>query len=177
MQGGRALVAVGLHGGGRGGGGGQAVCPAPRWGTQRRRWHCRAWAICHPGIGAAALARPPVGRQTDGAAGQRDGGWHTFCRERLHPVLVGHQRVQLLARLLLARPSAQRVCGRAGGDPVSGGDPGWQGAAAGGLTVEGGEGHGRLAAEVVVFVVGVRGVRALGSGKGHGRRGCGARWG
>lgn len=120
----------------------------------------------------------PTHRQdgrTASATGRRDGhpSCRTLRRQRLRPVLAGHQQERLFPGL-----PAQRVCGE-GREGASAGGP--QGRAAGGsglggiLTVEGGEGRGRLAAEVVVFVVRV-GVGVLGSGKGCDQRVWGVRW-
>lgn len=80
----------------------------------------------------------------------------TVLREGPPPVLAGSQREKILPGML-----AQGVCGKGTGvgTPWVTGIPG-QGArdpgGSGVLTVEGGEGDGRLAAEVIIFQVGIR---------------------
>lgn len=98
----------------------------------------------------------------------------TVLGERLHPVLAGSQREKILPGM-----PAQGVCrkGRGVGTSWVTGIPG-QGVrdprGSGMLTVEGGEGDGRLAAELIIFRVGIR---ILGNGCDQqvwgGTRGCG----
>lgn len=115
-------------------GGARSHCSRAPWRRKRKRRRTGCLSCPTAGNTASSLALRGMGHMSPGGSGTRCSpppwagrravlwgrgtrGWHTFCRERLHPVLGGHQREQLLALLLLARLPAQRVCGRAGGGP------------------------------------------------------------